>query len=221
MRTIGVADWDRTIDFYRDILGFLVNGNEAVRGPARIEFASEPSGAMLFLETNDLDAMHAEITGRGGQPGPIEKVNWIKFRMFSIADPDGHIVWFGQTYNEPDSETKGGLLEQALPELPFDDVPAAIEHYQSALGFKVNYRQDDLGVMYRDKITILLIQRTEKHKGIGSFEVYVANADALYEELRARGAKVQGPPVSHPWGLRDFQVLDLEGNRITFAQPFE
>jgi hypothetical protein len=26
---------------------------------------------------------------------------------------------------------------------------------------------------------------------------------------------------SHPWGLRDFRVLDLEGNRITFAQTFE
>lgn len=28
-------------------------------------------------------------------------------------------------------------------------------------------------------------------------------------------------PVSHSSGLRDFSMLDLEGNRITFAQPFE
>jgi hypothetical protein len=34
-------------------------------------------------------------------------------------------------------------------------------------------------------------------------------------------ADVQGEPVSHPWGLRDFQVLDLEGNRVTLGQPFE
>jgi len=27
--------------------------------------------------------------------------------------------------------------------------------------------------------------------------------------------------VSHPWGLRDFSVLDLEGNQITFGQTFE
>lgn len=47
------------------------------------------------------------------------------------------------------------------------------------------------------------------------------DADALYAELAARGANVQGEPVSHPWGLRDFRVLDFEGNRITFAQPFE
>jgi hypothetical protein len=37
----------------------------------------------------------------------------------------------------------------------------------------------------------------------------------------SRGARIVGPPASHPWGLRDFRVLDLEGNRITFAQTFE
>jgi uncharacterized glyoxalase superfamily protein PhnB len=49
----------------------------------------------------------------------------------------------------------------------------------------------------------------------------VEDADALYEELQAKGAKLDGPPVSHPWGLRDFRAIDPEGNRITFAQTFE
>jgi len=31
----------------------------------------------------------------------------------------------------------------------------------------------------------------------------------------------QGEPVSRPWSLRDFGVLDLEGKRIGFGQPFE
>jgi uncharacterized glyoxalase superfamily protein PhnB len=89
------------------------------------------------------------------------------------------------------------------------------------LGFKINYAQDDLGVMDRDRITVLLIARTPRHTGIGSFSVYVENADKLYAELQAKGANLQGEPVSRPWGLRDFRVLDLEGNRITFAQAFE
>jgi uncharacterized glyoxalase superfamily protein PhnB len=37
----------------------------------------------------------------------------------------------------------------------------------------------------------------------------------------AAGANVQGEPVSQPWGLREFTVLDLEGNRLSFAQTFE
>jgi len=32
---------------------------------------------------------------------------------------------------------------------------------------------------------------------------------------------VLGEPESHPWGLRDFVVLDPEGNELTFGQPFE
>ena len=60
-----------------------------------------------------------------------------------------------------------------------DDVPAAVHYYRDVLGFRVNYQQDDLGVMYRDAITILLIARTEQHKGIGSFGVYVRRRCAL------------------------------------------
>lgn len=76
-------------------------------------------------------------------------------------------------------------------------------------------------MMYRDDVTLLLIDRADTHTGIGSCEAYVRDADALYTELVSRGANVRGEPVSRPWGLRDFRVLDLEGNRITFAQPFE
>lgn len=76
-------------------------------------------------------------------------------------------------------------------------------------------------MMDRDEVTLVLISRTEQHQGIGSCYADVRDADALHAELVARGANVRGEPVSHPWGLRDFQVLDLEGNRITFGETFE
>jgi uncharacterized glyoxalase superfamily protein PhnB len=100
-------------------------------------------------------------------------------------------------------------------------VGAAVAYYRDVLGFRINYQQPDLGVMDRDNITVLLIARTERHTGIGSAYIYIENADALYAELRAKGASVQGEPVSHPWGLRDFGVVDLERNQIRFGQPFE
>lgn len=231
-RFLGVKDPGRSAAFFREVLGFEVNeepaGAEAVLGPARIAFGKEEraGGAVLFLQTEDVAAAREAIRARGGAPSEIEQVNWIKMRMFEIRDPDGNVLWFGQSYHkEQDSPSRRGSqpdgLRQALPELPFDNVPAAITYYCDVLGFRVNYRQDDLGVMDRDAITVLLIARTERHKGIGSFEAYVADADALYVELSAKGARVSGPPVSHPWGLRDFQVLDPEDNRITFAQTFE
>jgi uncharacterized glyoxalase superfamily protein PhnB len=110
---------------------------------------------------------------------------------------------------------------QMLPGLPLSDVAAGVEYYQRVLGFQVNYVQSDLGVMDRDDVTVLLIQRKPEHSGVAFCEAYVRDADALHAELVGRGARTLGEPVSHPWGLRDFHVLDLEGNRITFAQPFE
>ena len=234
MRTIGVADAARSAAFYRDILGFeireLEGVTEALNGPARIQFAEQNGAnaggagarrAILFFETGDVDAMHAAIRARGGAPSEPEKVNWIKMRMFEIRDPDGHTLWFGQSYDKPDAHAQAPMMQKALPQLPVGDVAAAVAHYRDVLGFRINYQQDDLGVMDRDAITVLLIPRTKQHSGIGSFYVYVENADALYAELRTKGAGVQGEPVSHPWGLRDFLVLDPDRNQLWFGQPFE
>jgi len=106
-----------------------------------------------------------------------------------------------------------------MPEMPMDDVASGTLYYCGVLGFHVNYQQEDIAVLDRDDVRVLLISRTEKHTGIGSAYVYVSDADALYAELEAKGAFLQGQPVSHPWGLRDFAILDTEGNVITFGQP--
>jgi uncharacterized glyoxalase superfamily protein PhnB len=111
------------------------------------------------------------------------------------------------------------MLTKIMPELPSDDVAAAIAYYRDVLGFRINYEQADLGVMDRDAVRVLLIARTDRHTGIGSTYVYVRDADSLHAELRANGARVLNEPESHPWGLRDFRVLDLDDNQLTFGQP--
>ncbi|HKE90309.1 MAG TPA: VOC family protein [Gemmatimonadales bacterium] len=236
-RQLSVADVDRSIAFYRDVLGFEARpapAAEVVSGPARIALTTaatandstgeaRPRGAaILFFETDDVQGMHQEVVARGGSASELERVNWIKMRMFQVQDPDGHTLWFGQSFAEPDRpKDPQRQLHEVLPMLPLSDVAAGIAHYQQALGFHINYAQADLGVMYRDDVTLLLIQRTAQYTGIGACEAYVTDADALHAELIGRGANVQGTPVSHPWGLRDFTVLDLEGNRLVFAQTFE
>ena len=114
-----------------------------------------------------------------------------------------------------------GMLQKIMPEFPCDDVDRAVTHYRDVLGFRVNYAQDDIGVMDRDQVRLLLIARTRRHRGIGSCYIYIQNADVLHAELTASGAHVIGAPASRPWGLREFSVQDPEGNQITFGQPFE
>lgn len=234
MREVPVRDVGRSSAFYHDVLGFDVTRQEGVveasMGPARIRFtaAGTPaeSPAVLFFQISSIGSWRSAVHARGGHPSETARVNWIKMDMFEVRDPDGNVLWFGQSFHQGqdspsrrESQPRG--VRQALPELPFDNVSAAIAYYCDVLGFRVNYRRANLGVLDRDAVTVLLISRTEKHAGIGSCEFYVEDADALYAELSARGARLQGPPVSHPWGLRDFHILDPEGNRITFAQTFE
>ena len=221
MRVLRAADATRAAAFYRDVLGFELRGGEALRGPVRFQFAAHGDPAMVYLETGDLDAMHAGIIARGGAPGAIGKLNWVKLRMFTIRDPEDNTLCFGQSYHVPDRPSPPPMLEKALPSLPCGDVAAAVAHYRDVLGFRINYQQQDLGVMDRDAITVLLIARSPRHTGIGSAYFYVADADALHAELTGKGALVEGEPVSQPWGLREFLVFDPDGNELRFGQPFE
>ncbi len=238
-RWLGARDLARTVAFWTGVLGFATSrrlddgGMELTSGRARIRFGDTdhapdfstegrpPGAAIVFFDTNDVAAMHAAIKHRGGAPSDIEKVNWLKRRIFEIRDPDGHVIWFGQSYHAKSQERSRRMMRTIMPELPCDDVPASVRHYGEVLGFSVNYEQDDLGVMDCDEVRLLLIKRSSEHRGIGSASFYVRDVDQLYAELVRNGADVQGAPVSQPWGLRDFCVLDPDGNRLTFAQPFE
>jgi catechol 2,3-dioxygenase-like lactoylglutathione lyase family enzyme len=246
-RHLAVADLDRSIAFYRDVLGFdhrQPQGRtgqpvaaELIQGPAQlmlsitdqvVDSTGEPQprgAAVVFLQTDDVAGFHHLVMSRGGKPSPLAKANWIKMRVFELRDPDGHTIWLGQSYHVEDTPghipAGQGQLRQMLPHLPLDDIDAGIAWYQDKLGFHINYRQEGLGIMSRDTVTLLLLPRTEKFRGYGSCSAYVKNADELYAEFRARGANVLGEPVSHPWGLRDFEVVDPEGNRLTFGQTFE
>jgi catechol 2,3-dioxygenase-like lactoylglutathione lyase family enzyme len=242
-RILAVQDVRRSLAFYRDVLGFGVSraiglraeGNpvDVVLGPACIRLIEgldapdstgkrRPRGAaMLFLETDALEAWHADILERGGQTSGVERVNWIKYRVFEMRDPDGHVLWFGQSFQEPTDRPAQPMLRRAIPFLPLSHVGAGIVYYRDRLGFRINHAQDDLAILERDDVTLGLILRSGRCDGTGACYVYVRDADALHTALQARGALVGGLPVSQPWGLREFEVRDPEGNRITFGQTFE
>lgn len=238
-RHLGTKDIQAAISFWCDVLGFeesettsqalreVTLGEASVRlgahdrGPLLEGGPRAPGSAVVFFHTNDVEGLHALVRSRGGQPSELEKVNGLKMRVFEVRDPDEHALWFGQSYQRATPASPPAMIQEALPELPFSDVNAAARHYETALGFGVNHEEPGFAVMYRDKATILLIPRTERHGGIGSVFFYVKDVDALYAELLASGADLQGEPVSQPWGIRMFSVLDVEGNELGFGQTFE
>jgi uncharacterized glyoxalase superfamily protein PhnB len=50
---------------------------------------------------------------------------------------------------------------------------------------------------------------------------WVSDADALYDELKSRGAKIDYELCDQPYGCREFGIQDLDGYDIAFGQDME
>jgi len=67
-----------------------------------------------------------------------------------------------------------------------------------------------------------------QHAGDGVFGsviyVRVESLDEIYNKFLNNGLKVQDragvtmQPIEQSWGMKEFSVIDLDGNRITFGQ---
>ena len=55
----------------------------------------------------------------------------------------------------------------------------------------------------------------------GLLAASVADVDAAYEELKAKGVTFVRPPTDQPWGLRMAFFTDPEGNLWEINQPIE
>jgi uncharacterized glyoxalase superfamily protein PhnB len=52
-----------------------------------------------------------------------------------------------------------------------------------------------------------------------SITVLVPDVDAHFTHARREGAQVIAEPRDQPWGLRDYEAVDLEGRVWNFSQP--
>jgi len=241
-RSLAVADLERGAAFYQHQLGFTplpraagdpADGVALERGAARIvlhlgDGTWDSTGrrnargqAIVCFPVRDVRAMRDDLLVRGAPASPVCAVNHLKLDACTVTDPDGHVLWFATSYHEETSAPPPPMVEKIIPTFPCNDVAAALAHYRDVLGFSVNYAQADLAVMDREAARILLVARTPEMAGTSACYLYVRAADRLHDDLTARGAHVEGAPVSQPWGLREFHVRDLDGNRLTFGEPFE
>ena len=102
------------------------------------------------------------------------------------------------------------------------DIASSIEYYRSALGFKVTFQYGNptfYACLCRDDVALHLLaaHETKQLPGNGGICVFVKDVDSVHAEFTARGAKVVKPPQDYGYGMRDFDVIDLDGNRLTFG----
>ncbi|MCL4252810.1 MAG: VOC family protein [Anaerolineae bacterium] len=108
-----------------------------------------------------------------------------------------------------------------------NDFKATVAFYVGKLGFKTTYEADDMVIIQRSDVEIMLLNNDDPHTASQtSFRIQVADVNTLYHEYQAQsiapfhdnnGAGLGGLQTT-PWGTREFAVRDLAGVCITFYQ---
>jgi hypothetical protein len=96
-------------------------------------------------------------------------------------------------------------IGQPVPELPVEDVERAQEYY----------RGKEIGAVSRGDV-VIFFRKTQAPFAPAVHWVFAHDVEESYSELKASGANIVEPLEQKPWGLRQFTVADLYGNRFYF-----
>lgn len=125
----------------------------------------------------------------------------------------------------------------AIPALPVKDIGKSMTFYCNKLGFTVIHQETGFAVLRRDGVEIHLwaasdedwrtrggtppvVSGTESFiAGTASCRVAIENVDELYAALQPFGILHPNAPLRDQWwGSREFGVVDLDNNLITFFE---
>lgn len=122
------------------------------------------------------------------------------------------------------SKNDTGLFIDSATVLPVDNVMDTAEYYRDALGFTIEFTYGDppyYAIVNRDDaVTIHFSEREDTRSKIPPCSIYVlvADVDAVYEEYRSRGLEIFAPPEDQEYGMREFELSDVNGHFLVFGQ---
>jgi catechol 2,3-dioxygenase-like lactoylglutathione lyase family enzyme len=122
-----------------------------------------------------------------------------------------------------EASTAHAELSAPRPILHVRSLKASQRYYRDALGFKLDWdhgEPPDFGSVSRSDSVLFLCQGCVGPPGTWTM-ILARDVDRLYEELRGRHALIREPPINKPWGMREMQVADLDGNVIRFASSIK
>ncbi|HEX7154082.1 MAG TPA: VOC family protein [Thermoanaerobaculia bacterium] len=117
----------------------------------------------------------------------------------------------------------------AVPEIPVDDLDAALDYYARRLGFRVDWGGEGGGIagISQGNCRLFLTNAAfrELHGNHAPVVIWLnvdskEAVDALHERWRANQAEILAPPESKPWGLHEFIAADPDGNRLRVFYDF-
>ena|ERR1700760_1888226 len=117
----------------------------------------------------------------------------------------------------------------AVPEVPVKDLAKASVHYVNALGFKLDWHDEQSGIagISREDCRLFLtnssFRQTYKNDDPVLFWINLHRKDEvdnLFNEWKSSQAMILSEPEDKPWKLREFMIRDLDGNLIRVFYDF-
>jgi predicted enzyme related to lactoylglutathione lyase len=116
-----------------------------------------------------------------------------------------------------------------------DDVEASANFYRDKLGFHYDrfWGEPPCFCMVKHKGIVIMLSQiagsggakpnrlADPHGEAWDAYVWVEDADGLYAEFKANGARIVRDLCDQEYGCRDFEVEDCNGYRLCFGQDME
>ena len=117
----------------------------------------------------------------------------------------------------------------AVPEIPVNEMNAALGYYQDKLGFTVDWGGADGGIagISKGACRIFLTDPDFRghHGNVAPVMIWLnldseEEVDEMYLIWNDSGARIISPPESKPWKLHEFTASDLDGNLFRVFYDF-
>lgn len=118
-------------------------------------------------------------------------------------------------------------MHVAWPQLQVHGLAQTLEYYRDKFGFETKWSYGEppqYACVARGEVTIHMAEGDSTGKpNTDCTDIYIAVSpvDALYAELKGRGAEITEEVGTREYGMRDFGVTDCNGYRIAFGEEME
>lgn len=124
------------------------------------------------------------------------------------------------------------LFSHASPIFSVNHMKNSLAFYKDQLGFELSFAWEEpatYAVIRRGEgVSIHLSQRDRpievpqnSSDGHPALYIFVHDVDAVYQEWKQKGVQIPEAPANQDYGMRDFDLSDPDGNRLTIGKSLD
>ena len=116
------------------------------------------------------------------------------------------------------------IAKSVQPQLAVSDILATVVYWQDVIGFTGKWLWGDppvhAGVNWGEIQIQFTLNPELAAKAEGQqLSINVTNVDALYAMHQSKGAEILKPLETHPWGMAEYTVREINGYRLRIGAP--